>query len=41
MGGVLDRLARDRRTGSYGFFAACGVYFFRFLRLGAIAAVVY
>jgi hypothetical protein len=41
MGGVLDRLARDHRTGSYGFFSACGVYFFRFLRLGAVAALVY
>lgn len=41
MGGVLDRLARDRRTGTYGFFAACGAFFFRFLRLGAIAAVLY
>ena len=41
MGGVLDRLARDRRTGSYGFFSACGMYFFRFLRLGAVAGVVY
>jgi hypothetical protein len=41
LGGVLDRLARDRTTGSHGFFAACGVFFFRFLRLGAIAAAVY
>lgn len=41
MGGVLDRLARDRRIGGYGFFAACGTYFFRFLRLGIIAAAVY
>ncbi|MGH9172858.1 MAG: hypothetical protein ACRD1H_00805, partial [Vicinamibacterales bacterium] len=41
LGGVLDRLARGRTTGSYGFFAACGVFFFRFLRLGALAAVVY
>jgi hypothetical protein len=41
MGGVLDRLARDHRTGSFGFFSACGMYFFRFLRLGAIAALVY
>ena len=40
-GGVLDRLARDRHTGSYGFFAACGMYFFRLLRLGAMAGVVY
>lgn len=41
MGGVLDRLARDRRLGSYGFFAACGTYFFRFLRLSAIAGAIY
>jgi hypothetical protein len=41
MGGVLDRLARDRTTGSYGFFAACGVFFFRFLRLGLLAGAIY
>lgn len=41
MGGVLDRLARDRQTGAYGFFAACGTFFFRFLRLGLIAGTVY
>jgi hypothetical protein len=41
LGGVLDRLARDRHTGSYGFFAACGTFFFRLLRLGLIAALVY
>jgi hypothetical protein len=41
LGGVLDRLARDRSVGSRGFFAACGVFFFRFLRLGAIAGLVY
>lgn len=41
LGGVLDRLARDRATGAYAFFAASGVFFFRFLRLGLIAAVVY
>ena len=41
LGGILDRLARDRATGAYGFFAASGVYFFRFLRLGLIAAGVY
>jgi hypothetical protein len=40
-GGVLDRLARDRVTGPYGFFSACGVFFFRFLRLGALAAALY
>jgi hypothetical protein len=41
VGGILDRLARDRRLGAYGFFAACGAYWFRLLRLAAIAAVVY
>jgi hypothetical protein len=41
LGGVLDRLARDRAIGASGFFAACGVYFVRFIRLGAIAAAVY
>ena len=41
LGGVLDRLARDRATGAHGFFAACGVFFFRFLRLGILAAAIY
>lgn len=41
MGGILDRLARDGRTGSYGFFAACGAFFFRLLRLALIAGPVY
>ncbi len=40
-GGIVDRLARDRKVGAAAFFSACGVYFFRFLRLGVIAAVVY
>lgn len=40
-GGVLDRYARQRATRAHGFFAAAGVYFWRFLRLGAIAALVY
>jgi hypothetical protein len=40
-GGILDRLARNRAIGSYGFFAACGMYFFRFLRLGIAAGIVY
>jgi hypothetical protein len=40
-GGILDRYARRRRIGSYGFFAASGTFFFRFLRLGACAAIVY
>ena len=41
VGGVLDRLARDRRTGAYGFFAACGTFFFRLLRLAVFAGAVY
>jgi len=40
-GGVIDRYARDHRTGSQGFFAASGTFFFRFLRLGIIAGAVY
>jgi hypothetical protein len=41
LGGVLDRLARDRAIGTHGFFAACGVFFFRFLRLALIAGAAY
>jgi len=41
IGGALDRLARDRAIGTTAFFAACGTYFMRFLRLGVIAALVY
>jgi hypothetical protein len=40
-GGILDRYARQRRTHAHGFFAACGVFFWRFLRLGVIAGAVY
>lgn len=40
-GGVLDRYARQRPTRAHGFFAACGTHFWRFLRLGAIAWVIY
>jgi hypothetical protein len=40
-GGILDRYARGRRLGAYGFFAACGAFFFRFLRLGTIAGIAY
>ena len=40
-GGILDRYARGRRTGAYGFFAASGVFFFRFLRLAVVAVIVY
>ena len=40
-GGILDRYARGRRTGAHGFFANSGTFFFRFLRLGIAAALVY
>ncbi len=40
-GGVLDRYARRRPTRAYGFFAACGIHFWRFARLGVVAWMVY
>lgn len=40
-GGILDRYARARATRSHGFFAACGVFCFRFVRLGLMAAILY
>ena len=40
-GGVIDRFARGRATHAHGFFAACGVFFFRFLRLGVLMGAVY
>jgi len=40
-GGALDRYARNRTTRAHGFFSASGVFFFRFLRLGAVMAIVY
>lgn len=40
-GGILDRLARNRTVHASGFFAACGVFFFRFLRLAVMAGIVY
>jgi hypothetical protein len=40
-GGILDRLARGRRVRISAFFGACGVYFFRFARLGIIVGGVY
>jgi hypothetical protein len=40
-GGIFDRYARARTLRTAGFFAACGVFFFRFLRLGALAWFVY
>jgi len=41
MGGVLDRLARDRAIGAAAFFGACGVYVFRFVRLAIVSGAVY
>ena len=40
-GGIIDRYARDRATRAYGFFAASGVFFFRFLRLAVVMGIVY
>ena len=40
-GGIIDRYARDRATGANGFFAASGVFFFRFLRLAIVQWIVY
>lgn len=40
-GGILDRLARQRPLRAPGFFAACGVHFWRFLRLGVVALPIY
>ena len=41
VGGVIDRLARQRRVTSAGFFSACGIYFFRFSRLAVLAGLAY
>lgn len=40
-GGILDRYARQRPVRAHGFFAASGVFFWRFLRLGVAAGIVY
>lgn len=40
-GGILDRYARQRPIHVHGFFAASGVYGFRFLRLAIVAGLVY
>jgi hypothetical protein len=40
-GGAIDRYARGRVSGGRGFFAACGVYFFRLFRLAIVTAIVY
>jgi len=39
-GGILDRLARARPIGTAAFFGACGVFFFRFVRLAIIVVIV-
>ncbi len=39
-GGVIDRYARDRATRADGFFAASGVFFFRFVRLAVVQVIV-
>jgi len=40
-GGVIDRYARGRPTRAHGFFGACGTHFWRFLRIGIVAWLVY
>ena len=40
-GGIIDRFARQRPIRAHGFAAASGVFFFRFLRLGVLAGLVY
>jgi hypothetical protein len=40
-GGVIDRLARGRPVRAAAFFATCGVYFLRFLRLGVVIGAAY
>jgi hypothetical protein len=40
-GGIIDRYARQRPTRAHGFFAASGVFFFRFLRLAVAAGLAY
>ncbi|HSK08552.1 MAG TPA: hypothetical protein VK911_03185 [Vicinamibacterales bacterium] len=41
LGGILDRYARNRSIRGAGFFAASGVFFFRFVRLGVFAVLAY
>ena len=41
IGGVMDRLARDRAIGAGAFFSACGVYAVRFVRMAIIASAAY
>lgn len=41
VGGVIDRLARDRPVRSQAFFGTCGTFFMRFLRLAVVAGAGY
>jgi len=40
-GGIIDRYARNHITRAHGFFAASGVFFFRFLRLAVAMGLTY
>ena len=40
-GGILDRYARDRASRAFGFFAASGAFFVRFLRLAVVQVAAY
>ena len=40
-GGILDRYARQRPLRAHGFFAAAGVFFWRFLRLALVSGLGY
>ncbi len=40
-GGILDRFARARPVRTAAFFASCGVFFWRFLRLGVMVGAAY
>jgi hypothetical protein len=40
-GGILDRYARARPVGTAAFFAACGVFFVRFIRLSIFVGAAY
>lgn len=40
-GGIIDRYARNRPTRAHGFFAACGVFFWRFARLAVAQWIAY
>jgi hypothetical protein len=41
IGGILDRYARRRPLRAQAFIGACGMYFWRFLRLGIVALIGY